>query len=215
LPRQRQAARLPRDLASYQVTNSELAQKLGISHSKIERRVRELLRPDPKARMQSGYTRKYSLNEAFTVYIGGYLVSELKFSIYESQRMIMDIQSWAQERGLYPYAPFYQPDEADRHALLYRIDIMRDEQGDLRYEAIGQVGREEIKEGESTLTGEKYLTLTIKPPRGGWEGKTRLSLGKHRGVSFPEPSPPEEPSSARSCPLVSRKAFPQDPRHPE
>lgn len=63
--------KLTRDLASYQVTNSEFAQKLGSSHSKIERRVRELLRPDPKARMQSGYTRKYSLNEAFTVYIGG------------------------------------------------------------------------------------------------------------------------------------------------
>ena len=60
--------------------NRELSQKLGVKLAKWKRWSREFLPPDPLGGLQSGYARQYNLNDAFSVYLGGYLVSELKFS---------------------------------------------------------------------------------------------------------------------------------------
>ena len=82
-------------------TNRELAQKLGINLAKWKRWSREFLPPDPLGGMQSGYARHYSLDEAFRVFLGGYLVATLKYTIPEAKKILQDMQKWMGTVGLY------------------------------------------------------------------------------------------------------------------
>jgi len=75
-------------------TNRELSQKLDVKLAKWKRWSREFLPPDPLGGMQSGYARQYSLEEAFTVYLGGHLVADLKFSIPDAKQILHDLHGW-------------------------------------------------------------------------------------------------------------------------
>ena len=81
--------------------NKELSQKLNINLAKWKRWSREFLPPDPLGGLQSGYARQYNPNEAFTVYLGGYLVADLKFSIPEAKQILQDLRGWLGEKGFY------------------------------------------------------------------------------------------------------------------
>lgn len=81
--------------------NKELSQKLNINLAKWKRWSREFLPPDPLGGLQSGYARQYNPNEAFTVYVGGYLVADLKFSIPEAKQILQDLRGWLGEKGFY------------------------------------------------------------------------------------------------------------------
>jgi len=80
-------------------TNRELAEKLGINLAKWKRWSREFLPPDPLGGMQSGYARQYSPDDAFTVLLGGHLVSELKFTIPEAKKILADLHQWLRDKG--------------------------------------------------------------------------------------------------------------------
>ena len=82
-------------------TNKELSQIFDINLAKWKRWSREFLPPDPLGGLQSGYPRQYNLDEAFTVYLGGYLVRELKFTIPESRQILYDLHQWLIDHGLY------------------------------------------------------------------------------------------------------------------
>ncbi len=82
-------------------TNKELSQIFDINLAKWKRWSREFLPPDPLGGLQSGYARQYNLDEAFTVYLGGYLVSELKFTIPESRQILLDLHQWLIDHGFY------------------------------------------------------------------------------------------------------------------
>jgi len=71
-----------------------LAHKLNIPLNRWKRWSREFLPPDPLGGLQSGYARQYSLADAFTVYLGGYLVSCLGFAIPESRRILADLKEF-------------------------------------------------------------------------------------------------------------------------
>ena len=71
-----------------------LAHKLHIPLNRWKRWAREFLPPDPLGGLQSGYARQYSLQDAFTVYLGGYLVSRLGFAIPESRRILDDLKDF-------------------------------------------------------------------------------------------------------------------------
>ncbi|MEJ2097896.1 MAG: hypothetical protein P8Y38_12350, partial [Deltaproteobacteria bacterium] len=83
--------------------NRELSKKLAIRLSKWKRWSREFLPPDPLGGLQSGYARQYSIDDAFTVYLGGYLVSELKFSIPAAKQILKDMKTWMQSHGFFQY----------------------------------------------------------------------------------------------------------------
>jgi hypothetical protein len=83
--------------------NRELSKKLTIRLSKWKRWSREFLPPDPLGGLQSGYARQYSIDDAFTVYLGGYLVSELKFSIPAAKQILEDLKAWMQSHGFFQY----------------------------------------------------------------------------------------------------------------
>ena len=73
-------------------TNRELAEFLNLNLAKWKRWSREFLPPDPLGGMQSGYARQYNRNDAFTVFVGGYLVKDLNFSIPEAKQILSDLK---------------------------------------------------------------------------------------------------------------------------
>ena len=83
------------------LTNRELSNKLGINLARWKRWSREFLPPDPLGGMQSGYARQYSPDDAFTVYLGGHLVSELKYAIPEARQILGDLRKWLADKGFY------------------------------------------------------------------------------------------------------------------
>jgi hypothetical protein len=74
---------------------------LDINLSKWKRWSREFLPPDPLGGMQSGFARQYSPDGAFTVYFGGHLVADLKFTIPEAKKIVKDLHLWFSEKGFY------------------------------------------------------------------------------------------------------------------
>lgn len=82
-------------------TNKEISQIFSINLAKWKRWSREFLPPDPLGGLQSGYARQYNLDEAFTVYLGGHLVGDLKFTIPEAKQILSDLQQWLVDHDFY------------------------------------------------------------------------------------------------------------------
>lgn len=74
--------------------NRELSERLGIRLSKWKRWSREFLPPDPLGGLQSGYARQYTIDQAFTVYLGGHLVAALYFSIPQARQIVHELGPW-------------------------------------------------------------------------------------------------------------------------
>jgi hypothetical protein len=92
-------------------TNRELAAGLEVGLARWKRWSREFLPPDPLGGLQSGYARQYSIDQAFTVYLGGHLVAELKFGIAAARQIVADLHPWFSEAGVRfntPPAPLYE-----------------------------------------------------------------------------------------------------------
>ncbi|MBU0986299.1 MAG: hypothetical protein KKH68_03510 [Proteobacteria bacterium] len=82
-------------------TNRELARRLEINLAKWKRWSREFLPPDPLGGMQSGYAQQYNPDQAFTVYLGGHLVAELKFTIPDSKQILENLKGWLAGQGFF------------------------------------------------------------------------------------------------------------------
>jgi hypothetical protein len=82
-------------------TNQELSRGLNIKLARWKRWSREFLPPDPLGGFQSGFARQYNPDEAFTVFLGGYLVGDLKFSIPEARLILHDLGYWLAEHKFY------------------------------------------------------------------------------------------------------------------
>lgn len=78
-----------------------LSHKLEINLAKWKRWVREFLPPDPLGGMQSGVTRQFNTKDAFKVYLGGYLVGNLKFTIPAASTILSDLSPWLKENGFF------------------------------------------------------------------------------------------------------------------
>lgn len=72
---------------------------MDINLAKWKRWSREFLPPDPLGGLQSGYARQYNPNQAFVVYLGGILVSTLKYSIPEAKKILEDLDDWMAGSG--------------------------------------------------------------------------------------------------------------------
>ena len=78
----------------------QLALRLKVNLARWKRWSREFLPPDPLAGMQAGYARQYYLDDAFQVYLGGHLLSHLRFSVPGARRVLADLTPWMREEGL-------------------------------------------------------------------------------------------------------------------
>ena len=99
-------------------TNQEHSRRLDIKLSRWKRWSREFLPPDPLGGLQSGYARQYNFDQAFTVYLGGFLVSELKFTIPEARIILKDLHHWLAAKRF--YFNFSDPKPA---AMESRLDV--------------------------------------------------------------------------------------------
>ncbi len=103
----------------------ELSAKLDIKLDKWKRWVREFLPPDPLGGLQSGYARQFSQKSAFRVYLGGYLVATLKFSIPEAGRILSDLDGWLRNNGFFSLTPpngHFQNATAGYRVYIYPVD---------------------------------------------------------------------------------------------
>jgi len=95
------------------------------------------LSPHPKAGLRSGYERRFSLNEAFILYLGGFLVSNMDFSINDAKQILLDLDQWMLQKGLYPEQDYKNVRSVDLD-VQYELNIMKDSTtGNFKYEALG------------------------------------------------------------------------------
>jgi len=87
------------------LTNAILSEKLGIPLTKVRRWTKEFLPADPKATRRSGYTREFSNNEGFFIYLGGYMVSVLGFSFDQARNIFKTVIPWLLSIGVVPDIP--------------------------------------------------------------------------------------------------------------
>lgn len=129
--------------------SSELAQKTNLPHSKIKRWAREILPRDPKARMRSGYTREYGLNEAFDILMGGHLVSDLKFEVHEAKMIISGLRPFLLAHALYPEMDLRKEGPvSDKDVKEWDVQIIRNPAMDgFELFCYGLIKEEMVKEG--------------------------------------------------------------------
>jgi hypothetical protein len=78
-----------------------LAEKFHIKIAKWKRWSREFLPPDPLGGQRSGYARQFSYKEAFHVYLAGYLVGTLRFTVAETKQILSDMEPWLIRQGFF------------------------------------------------------------------------------------------------------------------
>jgi hypothetical protein len=135
-------------------TNKELSDKLKINLAKVRRWSREFLPPDHKATMRSGYARELTEEEAYEVFLGGHLVSVLRFQVHEAKGIIEDLRAWIKSKGLYPGKAYA---EARRdNPYFFHVHIMRNSEGEGLYYEMRQQLKKKPHKGDRTVTVEEY-----------------------------------------------------------
>lgn len=99
-----------------------LAQKLAIPLARFKRWSREFLPPDNLGGYQSGYARQYNLNDAFTVYLGGFLVHEAKLLVPQARDVL---------RCLHKHLPNLYADVKAEQMQELKLAVVLDNKGDV------------------------------------------------------------------------------------
>jgi hypothetical protein len=148
-------------------TNRELSDKLGINLAKWKRWSREFLPPDPLGGMQSGYARQFNPDQAFTVFLGGHLVADLKFSIPEANQIIQDLNKWLSQKGFFFDPRGLSMFDKGMDALIkkYIIFIRREKGLDKRfnfiYTARGVISNEPVQHKGFEMMKKLYVETSI------------------------------------------------------
>jgi hypothetical protein len=149
-------------------TSRELSHIFNINLAKWKRWSREFLPPDPLGGLQSGYARQYNLNEAFTVFLGGHLVGDLKFTIPESRQILSDLRQWLIEHGFYFdfSGKANSPYKSIRPVQYYQITIRSKTVPDavvprLVYRIKATITREAVEYKGSPMQQERYIESAI------------------------------------------------------
>jgi hypothetical protein len=148
-------------------TNRELSDRLDIKLAKWKRWSREFLPPDPLGGMQSGYARQYNPNQAFTVFFGGHLVADLKFSIPEARQIIQDLNNWLSEKGFFFDLRGHSVPDKGIDALIkkYIIFIRREKGPDKRFKFIytvrGIISNEPVQHKGFGMMKKLYVETSV------------------------------------------------------
>jgi hypothetical protein len=148
-------------------TNRELSDRLRIKLAKWKRWSREFLPPDPLGGMQSGYARQFNPDQAFTVFLGGHLVADLKFSIPEAIQIIQDLNSWLSEKGFFFDLRGHSVSYKGLDALIkkYIIFIRREKGLDKRfkfiYTARGIISNEPLQHRGFEMMKKLYVETSV------------------------------------------------------
>ena len=148
-------------------TNRELSDKLGINLAKWKRWSREFLPPDPLGGMQSGYARQFNPDQAFTVFLGGHMVADLKFSIPEANQIIKDLNKWMSEKGFFFDPSGHSAFDKGMDALIKKYIIFirckkgLDKRFDFIYTARGIISNEPVQHKGFEMMKKLYVETSI------------------------------------------------------
>ena len=163
-------------------TNQELSQRLNIKLARWKRWSREFLPPDPLGGLQSGYARQYNPDEAFTVFLGGYLVADLKFTIPEARFILHDLHNWLVEHRFYfDYTGSASSAKENSVGIqYYQIAICRAEDVDTGnagffYFPKGVIADELAEAGGNPVGQIRFIGSSLYP------GKTPVSINEAAG----------------------------------
>ena len=140
--------------------NRFFSEKLEINFQKWKRWAREFLPEDTP----QGYKREYTLNDGFHVYLGGYLVSNLKYSIPQTKQILGDISDWLKER-VYP-EPTREPEGIEKRIKDYHIFIYPEKTIGFCYNWQGTLQRPEpvdYKGHKAQSTVFKFEAIFVHP----------------------------------------------------
>lgn len=147
--------------------NRELSTRLGIPLSRWKRWSREFLPPDPLGGHQSGYARQYSMKDAFYVYLAGYLVSAMGFSIPEARQILNDLNGWLKKNITENYDAAIESDIdtgiGGPHIDLMILPVHRKTVPSFTYRIRSLIERKPLSEGEITVWQEQFSEQVIKP----------------------------------------------------
>jgi len=149
-------------------TNKELSQIFSINLAKWKRWSREFLPPDPLGGLQSGYARQYNLDEAFTVFFGGHLVGNLKFSIPEARTILHDLHQWLVDHEFYfDFSGNANSGIKSVHPVLdYQIAIIstnipEDNVAGLRYRVKAIITSDSVDYNDAPMHQERFVETSI------------------------------------------------------
>jgi hypothetical protein len=144
-------------------TNRELAQTFKLNLAKWKRWSREFLLPDPLAGMQSGFARQYYIHDVFTVYLGGHLVADLKYSIVEAKQILQDLKAWLGEKGFHPNLKgvSHRPKGVDRLVEFYSIFIIKDNGTGFSYRVRGGISSRQVVQDGFRVQEERYVETWV------------------------------------------------------
>jgi len=144
-------------------TNRELADIFKINLAKWKRWSREFLLPDPLAGMQSGFARQYYIHDVFTIYLGGHLVAELKFSIAEAKQILQDLDGWLDEKGHHfnPKGILRPREGVARLVRSYSIFIREADGNGLSYRIRGTISSKPVVHEGFQVQEERYVETWI------------------------------------------------------
>ena len=151
-------------------TNKELSKKFNVNLARWKRWSREFLPPDPLGGLQSGYARQYNPDEAFTVFLGGHLVGDLKFSIPETKQILVDLHQWLVDHDFYFFfskniesGGIPTPDVKYYQITISSHAIRRDKNRGLSYWARGIISIDSINLQGNPVRREYFLESSIGP----------------------------------------------------
>jgi len=139
------------------LTNTILSERLDIPLTKIRRWTKEFLPPDPKATRRSGYTREFSNNDGFKIFLGGYLVSNLGFSFEDARKLIKFLMPWIEQNGLLPdIPPNAKRKGIDRQVSTGYQIVMSLENNPRRWQCLAEGFVRREGDGDTDSTGRIY-----------------------------------------------------------
>jgi hypothetical protein len=143
-------------------TNRELSEKLGVNLAKWKRWSREFLPPDPLGGLQSGFARQYYFRDAFIVMLGGHLVSDLHFSVFEAKRIMDNLNDWFMKKGFYQ-VQMEKPETANENKIsTYKIFVQHyytddRKQIDFEYRIRGIILNKPVQNSSIDAREERYV----------------------------------------------------------
>ena len=169
-------------------TNKELSQIFSINLAKWKRWSREFLPPDPLGGLQSGYARQYNLDEAFTVFFGGHLVGNLKFTIPEARTILHDLHQWLVDHEFYfDFSGNANPGNKSAYPVQsYQIAIISTNVPDdnlpgLRYRVKAIITSDSVNYNGAPMHQERFIESSISVPD---DGAGQLAAASYRVLNI-------------------------------
>ena len=126
-------------------TAKQLSYAFEVPIAKWKRWAREFIGIDPVAGRFGGVSREFNEEQAFHIYLGGTLVSQLFFSIPEARVILSRLTPWLKERGIWPGTEPKKTGTGWDIVQICRVCILHERMGGFDFQLQGEIRRRAIK----------------------------------------------------------------------